>query len=485
MSTKQIATSTLWQVASQITMAALSIVTVKFVALGLTKELAGEYNTAYGFLQIFGILADFGLYAVAVREVSKAHEKDRADVFGVIILLRIITLIFSLAVALLFVWILPTWHGTVLPLGVTIAAFVPFFTLLAGVIRTAFQVRYKMQFVFIAEVSQRILTVGLTGIVIWMGVRESSDPFYYYLFLLFGGIGAALLFVFSFLFGRTLLPIRPHWDTKLVKHIALQALPYGLAFLCTALYRQSDVTIIGILRSDYAVQNAYYGFVQRAMDMAYLFPTFLLNSTLPILSERAHKGEDTRSLLGKTFLIILLLGTTLFLFSFLWSRQLMQLLTNDRYLSTLDHPGSDNALHLLAFSMFFNGIILFCFYSLLAKHRWKPLVWTLLFGSVISITSNILLVPTYGFLGACYTSILTHATLALILLPLTAMILPFALPLKSILQWTAYAVLMTIGLSLIAPYLHSSLMTAIGIVVAGVYIAALILVTGIWKSVRG
>ena len=112
-------------------------------------------------------------------------------------------------------------------------------------------------------------------------------------------------------------------------------------------------------------------------------------------------------------------------------------------------------------------------------------MWTLLFGSVISITSNILLVPTYGFLGACYTSILTHATLALILLPLTAMILPFALPLKSILQWTAYAVLMTIGLSLIAPYLHSSLMTAIGIVVAGVYIAALILVTGIWKSVRG
>ena len=216
MSTKQIATSTLWQVASQITMAALSIVTVKFVALGLTKELAGEYNTAYGFLQIFGILADFGLYAVAVREVSKAHEKDRADVFGVIILLRIITLIFSLAVALLFVWILPTWHGTVLPLGV-----------------------------------------------------------------LFGGIGAALLFVFSFLFGRTLLPIRPHWDTKLVKHIALQALPYGLAFLCTALYRQSDVTIIGILRSDYAVQNAYYGFVQRAMDMAYLFPTFLLNSCEP------------------------------------------------------------------------------------------------------------------------------------------------------------------------------------------------------------
>jgi len=78
MSTKQIASSTLWQVASQVTMAALSVITVKLVATGLTKELAGEYNTAYGFLQIFGILADYGLYAVAVPEVSKAKKDTSA-----------------------------------------------------------------------------------------------------------------------------------------------------------------------------------------------------------------------------------------------------------------------------------------------------------------------------------------------------------------------------------------------------------------------
>ncbi len=57
---------------SQIVMAALSILTTKFVAIGLSQELAGHYNTAYGYLQLFGILADFGLYAVAVREVSQA-----------------------------------------------------------------------------------------------------------------------------------------------------------------------------------------------------------------------------------------------------------------------------------------------------------------------------------------------------------------------------------------------------------------------------
>lgn len=484
MSQKQIASSTLWQVASQVTMAALSIVTVKLIAIGLTKELAGAYNTAYGFLQIFGILADFGLYAVAVREVSRVTGSEREKVFGVLLTLRILILCLSLGTALIVAWVIPAWQGTPLPLGITIAAFVPFFTLLAGIVRTVFQVHYRMHYVFIAEVSQRILTVGLTAVIVAMGLRQSTDPFYYHLFLLFGGIGAILLFVFSVIFGGRLLRIRPQWDSAMIKRVFVQALPYGLAFLCTALYRQSDVTLIGLLRSDFALQNAYYGFVQRAMDMAYLFPTFLLNSTLPILSERSEKGEDTRELLGKTFHIILLLGTTLFLFAFFWSRPLMQLLTTDQYLSTISQPGSDTALHLLAFSMFFNGILLFAFYSLLTKNHWKPLVLTLFFGAIISITSNILLIPTYGFVGACVTSILTHVVLALLLLPQSIRSMPFTYGATYVFQWILYTALLGSTLMLMTPFLTSSIVTAIGIIVAGGAMLLIAWTTGIVKSVR-
>jgi O-antigen/teichoic acid export membrane protein len=485
MSQKQIATSTLWQVASQVAMAALSIITVKLIAVGLTKELAGAYNTAYGFLQIFGILADFGLYAVAVREVSKVSGKEREKMLGVLLTLRSIILCLSLGTALIIAWVIPAWTGTVLPLGITIAVFVPFFTLLAGILRTIFQVNYKMHFVFVAEVSQRLLTVTLTGIIVAMGLNQTADPFYYYLFLLFGGVGSLLLFLFSIIFGSRFMTIRPRWDSELLKRSFVQALPYGLAFLCTALYRQSDVTLIATLRSDFALQNAYYGFVQRAMDMAYLFPTFLLNSTLPILSERSEKGEDTREILGKTFHIILLLGTTLFLFAYFWSRPLMQLLTTDRYLSTIDHPGSDTALHLLAFSMFFNGILLFAFYSLLTKHNWKPLVMTLFIGAIVSISLNLYLIPTYGFVGACITSIVTHVTLATLLLPQSFRTLPFTYSLRSLLQWLIYTAILAAGLWVATPLLTSSVLTAIGIVVAGGYILVIAWGTGIAKSLRG
>ena len=174
----------MWQIASQITMAALSIASVKFVAIGLTKELAGSYNSAYGFLQLFGILADFGLYAVAVRELSKARE--RAAVFGSLLAIRLIILVISLSVALGIAWTVPSWQHTPLPLGITIAALVPLFTLLAGIIRTIFQVEFKMQYVFIAEVMQRIFTTGAIGMWILAGTNNSSDITIYYWFLAIG-----------------------------------------------------------------------------------------------------------------------------------------------------------------------------------------------------------------------------------------------------------------------------------------------------------
>lgn len=483
MSTKQIASSTLWQIASQAAMALLSIVTVKFVAIALSKELAGNYNSAYSFLQIFGILADFGLYAVAVREVARSNEKEQ--VMGALIMLRAVITCISLGAALLIVWAVPAWRGTPLPIGVTIASLVPFFTLLAGIQRTVFQVTYKMHFVFIAEVLQRVLAVVLIAVVVLQGTRDSLDMRVYNYLLFAGGLGALLLFALSTYYARKLMKIRLVWDGELIASLLKQAAPYGLAFLCTALYRQLDVTLIALLRPDYDVQNAHYGFALRATEMAYLIPTFLLNSTLPILSERDVKGEDTRDLVGKTFFIILLLGATAALFAALWARPLMMLLTTDAYLSHGDIPGSDTALMLLALPMFLNGIVLFSFYSLLTKHAWKPLTMTLALGAMLSLGLNAMLIPRWGFTGSCAASIVTHLFLACALLPQALKILPMQLTRPQIKQWALYTLLLGGALMLFRGYLFNEWITLAALALAGLWIAAVAWGTGIVKALRG
>lgn len=478
---KQIAISTLWQMASQIVMAALSIITTKFVAVGLSQELAGNYNTAYGYLQLFGILADFGLYAVAVRELSKATRQEREKVLGTLLVLRCLILALSMGTALFFVWLNPQWQGTPLPMAVLIASLVPSFTLLAGIIRTVFQVEYRMHFVFIAEVTQRIVTVSAIGLFILLGIRSTHNPAILFAFLGIGGGGALVLFLFSYIYGNRLIRIRPHLDRPLLKKIALLAFPYGLAFLCTALYRQFDVTLIALLRPDYELQNAYYGFVQRMMDMAYLLPTFLLNSTLPLLAARKTAGEDTQSLLGKTFLAILLLGVTSFLFAFLWPRPLMELLTTEQYLSTTTQPGSDTALRILAGSMFLNGFVLFSFYSLLTCHRWKPLVWTLAAGVVVSLGLNIVLIPQHGFVGASITSVITHGFLAVVLLPQSYRVMPWRITAMELLQCALFTGLLAMFLLLALPFLTSSLATALALLIGGIWLIAISFLMGMHR----
>lgn len=447
-------------------MAALSILTVKFVAIGLSKELAGNYNSAYGFLQLFGILADFGLYAVGVREMARA--KDRATVLGALIIIRSVILLLSLGLAIALIWMMPQWRGTPLPLSVTIASLVPLFTLLAGILRTVFQVHYRMQFVFLAEVTQRVITTGLIGLFIVAGVHTSNSTDILYAFLLIGGIGAFVLFLISWITAARFETIRLRSDRAVMVSILRQSIPFGAAFLCMALYRQLDVTMIALLRPDFEIQNAEYGFVLRMVEMGYIIPTFLLNSVLPTLSERDGRGEDTAVLLGKTLMILLLLGITAGLFCAFWSRPLVQLLTTDAYLSTPIRHGSDTALMLMGLPVFLNGLVQYGFYVLLNRGKSKPLIAMLGCGAVLSIALNYTLIPQYGYIGATVTSNVVHIFLATVLVFAALQAMRVSIPVSGIGKIILYAIALGAGLWRFAPVLHNEVSSVVGLAVASV-----------------
>ncbi len=442
---RAIATSTLWQLSSQAVTMVLGILSIKFVTTALNQSLVGNYQTVYSYLQIFGILADFGLYAVSVRELSRS--KDFLLTFGTLFILRAAITILSLGIAIIFAWSIPLFEGTPLPLGISIAVFVPFFTLLAGMFRTLFQVRYQMHHVFLAEVFSKFIPVCLIGIVVYLGARNSYNVDLYYLFNAFGATGSLCLFILSLWFAKGLLPDRPRFSKKEFLRILGLAAPYGLAFLATTLYRQSDVTLIALLRpQDYDIQNAHYGTVLRLAEIGFLLPTFILNSSLPMMSSAESDGKDLSSFLGKLLLSLLTLGSIVALFSFFFARPIVLLISNSSYLSTPFAPGSDTALTLLSFSMFLGMIITFCFYLLLHLHRARPLLILTIAAATVSILFNLQLIPRFGFVGASITSIVTHLFLATGLLIVSLRFTQVRLPFSDLCRWFAFS--LTIGLSL-------------------------------------
>jgi O-antigen/teichoic acid export membrane protein len=485
MSTRKIALSTFWQLASQATMAVLSILATKFVAIGLSKELVGYYNSTYGYLQIFAVIADFGLFAVTVREMSKVQGSERERVFGSLLLLRTIILVLSFVIAMTIVWSVPDWRTTPFSIGVSIAALVPFFTILAGTIRSIFQVEYRMEFVFVAEVLQRILTTLGIGAFIFMGVRLTEDVRVFEWFLWIGSIGAFILFVLSYMYGNRFLRIRFVFDPTLFRKFFLLAAPYGIAYLLLAIYRQFDVVFIAIARDDFAIQNAYYGFAGRVEDMAFLIPTFLLNSTLPILTERLTQGKPVDRLLGKTFMILLLTGSIFLLFSALWAKPFTLLFATPHYLSTADHYGADMAFLLMSVPMLLNGLVLYAFYTFLALHDWQRVMVSFGLGVVVTLALNLLWTPRFGFVGAGGALICAHVFLTVILVPPAIRAIRIRFTLRDGLQWIAYTVILGGILWFIAPLLTSGTKTMIGGMAMLPVLACLAYVLGIHRTLKG
>ncbi|MDD4287036.1 MAG: oligosaccharide flippase family protein [Candidatus Peribacteraceae bacterium] len=474
---KKIMASTLWQLSSQVAMAALSILSVKFVATALSLELAGYYNSSYGYLQIFGILADFGLYAVSVREMSRSDRKE--EILSALIFLRTIILTLSLGSAILFAWLLPQWRETPLPLGITFAALTPFFSLLSGTLRSVFQINYRLQYVFIAEVSQRILTTTMLGVIILFGIRGSTNESVFLYCTLIGGIGALLLLLLLYVFAHKFVTFHVRWNAHTMRHLLQSALPFGTAYLLLSFCRQFDMTLIALLRDDFQIQNAYYGFALRMGEMGFLIPTFLLNSILPVVSERQERGEDASSLLGKTFLLLLLLGTTAGLFAILWPRPLIALLTTREYLSTIDHPGADTALRLASVPMFLYGFILFSFYMALVHGEWKRLIATLAVSALFSVGSNLLLIPHLGFVGAATTAIIVQSFLVSLLLPATLKYAQPLFPPTAFVRWFVFSLLLAVGLWVSRPFLANDALTFLGLAVAGIALGVLLWITGL------
>jgi len=473
MHSRAIAVSTLWQIGSQAVMAVLSAIAVKFVAIGLSVELAGTYNSAYGFLQIFAILADFGLYAVSINELSKTEQKER--VLGALITIRIALTILSLGCAVAIGWVVPAWQGTPLPIGITIVSFVPFLTLLSGVLRTIFQVTYSMHIVFVAEVMQRVVTVGLMAVIIAHGVRGSDDESIYQLFLWLGVLGSLTLFVLSFIFAIKKMRVYPSFVWADIRPLLMLALPYGAVFFCIALYRQFDLTMIAFLRDDFQEQNARYGFALRIAEMTYLVPTFLLNSALPLLSAKRERGEDVSGLIRKTLLILLLLGSFASIFAALWARPLMHLFTDDVYLTDGSTVGADTALLFLSPSMFLNTLILFSFYVLLSAHLWKRMLFPMTLAAVLSLALNFILIPKAGFVGATFTLFIVHILLCLVLLPTALRSFSNSFSRHDFLLWILFSAGVAIIAYLLLPFLVSPMTTILGGITALFFTGCLLL----------
>lgn len=415
---RNILSNTFIQIGGKIMMALVSVFIVKMITKFLSVEGYGQYVSVYEFLAFFGIMADLGLFTIAVREMAKEEEK-KEFILGNILTLRTLLATTAMLLASAAAFLIPQYDGTYIPVGVAIASIAVFFSIIQGTVSSILQVNLKMQYPTLGLVLGKLVTVGYMVYVVYYGFTEPSAQAFYHL-LWAGVLGNGLMLLVTIFFASKYATIRFRFDFEYWKATLWRTLPYGLALVLNMVYFRIDSIMLLFLKN--TTEVGLYGVPMRILDILSIIPVYFMNSVLPILTrqlkENVGKAKET---VQHAFDFLMVLAMPIVVGAQVLAYPLIFVISSPEFLSRLDEGfyGSDIALKILVFAMLFSFISSAFTFTLIAIGNQSKLLYISAVGAVFNIVANFLVIPTWGFRGAAFTSVLSEiivVTLAYLML---------------------------------------------------------------------
>ena len=384
--------------------AAISIVILKLISTYLGKSGYGAYTTVYEFLAFFAIIADFGIFQIAVKEMS-AYPDRRREIFGNIFTLRICLSTFAMLLSIAAAFLIPKYSGTPIPLGIAIASGTTFLTIIFGTLSSVLQVDLRMQWNVLALIAAKFVALGWMVVTIFRWLPEDPERGFFQL-LVAGIVGGLLQVLITFLAARKSTEISLRFDFKFWREILAKTLPYGAAVLLATIYVRIDVILLSLLRSQEEV--GIYGVAARILENLAVISIFFLNSALPAITRLFQDNrEKLKQLLQHAFDFLILIGLPIAVGGITLAYPIIALVSSPEFLSNLaeNFYGSDIALQILLVAMLFAYLGNLFGFTLLAGNQQVKLMYVNAAAVIFNVVSNLVVIPIWGFRGAAATSV--------------------------------------------------------------------------------
>lgn len=378
----------------------------------------GEYAKATTFIALFYLVTDFGLNAVALRDMTHdpSHQKGIVNnLFG----LRTIGSIVLIAVALIITYFLP-YNASInegfTPVAKGAIASISILILYQAFLNTTnliFQKNLKYEQSTIANVVGSIVTVLAVGLFVYLGFPLP-------LVLLGYAIGALIGSVILYYFTKRLDPSFA-FTFNMQRSILLikRAFPLGLTLVINLVYFRADVFVLTLFRTTSEV--GVYGLAYKFFEFPLTIPTFFANSIYPILLIRSKDKKlfIKTSIKAGLFLIGLSFITMIGLYL---GAPLLQYIRSD-------FAPSIEVLQLLSFStpIFFLSSLFMWIMITYGKNKLLMIIY--LVGMIFNIVLCIKFIPAYGVTAAALITFVSEL-LILILSGLYSIRLLRVLPLR-------------------------------------------------------
>lgn len=426
---RKILSNTAFQIIGRAGVAVLSLAVIKIITSYLSVEKYGEYTNVYEFLALFAIIADFGLYTISVREMSK-DEDNIPRLLGNILSIRVGVGVIVLTFLIIAGFLVPSHQGTQIPYAIMIATTAALIALINGTITSVFQVKYVMQKAAIAQIIGKIVQVGYMVLVAFVLFNADKFDGFYHLFLA-GVFGNGAMLILTIYFVSKFTPIKFRFDGDQISYLLKQALPYGLALFLSNIYFRADAILIFNIRGSF--ENGLYGVAARILEALVILPIFFMNAVLPTLTKHIkEKRESYRKIIQYTFDFQLVLSLPFLVGGFILAKPLIRMISKPEFVSNVEAGflGSDVALQIVLFSFVLVALNVIFNFTLIAIGKQSQLIWINGVCATFNVITNLIFIPMYGFRGAAFTTITSELLVFLLVFTTTKKFLPFTISLN-------------------------------------------------------
>ncbi len=365
-----------------------------FVAVtrGLGPETFGHITAATAYLFVPTVLAEAGLSAVILREISGKTERTE-PAMRASLPLRAIVGACAVAGASGLAFAIPFDHET--RVAILISSGGSFLTLMSLALLPVLQAQLKMQWAVAGNLLGRLVALGLTlaALAADLGLEGVVAA---------QVVGVGVTFLFHLVVVSRLVSLRPVVDREYWRSLLASSLVLGLAIALGQVYFRVDALLLALIRDP--VEVGFYGASYKFIELSeFLVAAFGL-SIFPPLTRFIASG-DTRApaLVQKAFNLLIATAAPLAVTLFVFAEEIVVVSAGPRF-----RDGSV-ALQILAPYVIFsfaNGVL---FRILIASSRDRVLLGISTLALVSNVALNLVLIPEYGFKAAAATSIVTEA----------------------------------------------------------------------------
>lgn len=391
---RKIAQNTAIQMGGKLVGTVLSLIAAGFVLRYLGDSGFGKYTAIVAFLQIFGILMDFGLYIILIKKISTLDKKSE-ELASNIFTLRLISGIGVLALAPLAAWIISFVNGLYTPeiiAGIALTTFFFLFISLNQLLSAIFQKFLRTDWIALAELAGKTMLLLSTLWVIMAGLD---------LLWIMGTlvVSSGTNFLVNFFASRKYMKLRLTLNWKTTKEVVKEAWPIALSIFFGLMYFKGDTVILTFFEPEQVV--GWYGAPYKILEVLITFPAMFAGLVLPVITNAWQKGDLPRfqRILQRAFDALSLIAIPMIAGTLLLAPEIIQVIAGNEFSNSVPIL----RILIIATAAIFVGTLFT--YLVVALDKQRQMIFGYAFAAVTAIAGYLIFIPRFSVLGAAWVTV--------------------------------------------------------------------------------